>query len=240
MGTPLDPSLERLRRVRAEVDAAAVVAGREPSGVRLLLATKTQPAQRIRAVLQAGYSLIGENRVQEVVAKAAELASIPHEMHFIGHLQANKINQLIDHITCLQTLDSVELARRLDTRLDARDRQLDVLIQVNVSGEESKNGVPPERALDLLATVARFPRLSVRGLMTIGLNSPDTSAVRAGYRELAQLRDSALAQRIPGAQGAIELSMGMSGDFAAAIAEGATIVRLGSAVFGQRAPIGPA
>lgn len=237
MGTADDPILERLSRVRAAVDDAAAAAGRDPSAVRVLLATKTQSAERISVALRAGYSLLGENRVQEVVAKADELAAFPHEMHFIGHLQTNKINQLLDHIDCLQTLDSAELAGRLDSRLAARDRQLEVMIQVNVSGEASKSGVTPDRALDLVAEVARFPRLTVSGFMTIGLNSPDTSAVRAGYRELAELRDSAVAQRVPGAENATELSMGMSGDFAAAIAEGATMVRLGSAVFGQRAPI---
>lgn len=236
MGTPGDPILERLSSVQAAVDDAAAAAGRDPSEVRLLLATKTQPAERIITVLRAGYSLLGENRAQEVVAKAPELSQFPHEMHFIGHLQANKINQLLDHISCLQTLDSADLAARLDSRLDARDRMLEVLIQVNVSGESSKSGVPPNEALDLLAQVAQFSRLTVRGFMTIGLNSPDLSAVRAGYRELAELRDSALAQRLPGAERATELSMGMSGDFAAAIAEGATMVRLGSAVFGERAP----
>ena len=101
MAAPDDPIIERLHRVRAEIDAAAIAAGREPSEVKLLLATKTQSAQRIITALSAGASLIGENRVQEVVAKAADLASFPHEMHFIGHLQANKINQLIEHINCL-------------------------------------------------------------------------------------------------------------------------------------------
>ena len=128
-----------------------------------------------------------------MVEKAAELAPFPHETHFIGHLQANKINQLIDHISCLQTLDSAELAGKLNSRLDARDRQLDVLIQVNVSGETAKSGVPPERALDLLEAVATLPRLTVRGFMTVGLNSPDSAAVRAGYRTLAALRDVAIA-----------------------------------------------
>ncbi len=237
MGIPGDPILERLERVAAEIGRAATEAGREPADVRLLLATKTQSAERISTVLRAGYSLIGENRVQEVVAKADELAAFPHEMHFIGHLQANKVNQVLDHINCLQSLDSADLAARLDSRLEARDRQLDVLIQVNVSGEVSKSGVAPDRALDLVAEVARFPRLTVRGFMTIGLNSPDTSAVRAGYRRLADLRGSAIAQRVPGAGNATELSMGMSGDFAVAIAEGATMVRLGSAVFGRRAPV---
>ena len=112
MTVPGDPMLDRLRRVRAQIDAAAVAAGRDPSGVRLLLATKTQSAERISTALRAGFTLIGENRVQEVVGKAADLASIPHEMHFIGHLQANKINQLLGHISCLETLDSADLARQ--------------------------------------------------------------------------------------------------------------------------------
>jgi pyridoxal phosphate enzyme (YggS family) len=234
MGIPNDPILQRLERVVAEIGEAAADAAREPADVRLLLATKTQSAARISTVLRAGYWLLGENRVQEVVAKADDLAAFPHEMHFIGHLQANKINQLLDHINCLQTLDSADLAARLDSRLAARDRQLDVLIQVNVSGEDSKSGVAPDRALELVAEVAGFPRLTVRGFMTIGLNSPDIPAVRAGYRQLAELREAAVAQRVPGGENATELSMGMSGDFAAAIAEGATMVRLGSAVFGHR------
>jgi pyridoxal phosphate enzyme (YggS family) len=238
MATPEDPITERLRRVRAEIDDAALASGRQPADVRLLLATKTQPADRIITALTAGYRLIGENRVQEVVAKAAELSPFSPETHFIGHLQANKINQLVDNISCLQTLDAVDLARRLDARLDARDRRLDVLIQVNVSGETAKSGVPPERALDLLDAVSAFPRLTVRGFMTVGLNSPDGAAVRAGYRMLASLRDAAIAGRTPGAENATELSMGMSGDFAEAIAEGATIVRLGSAIFGHRPPAG--
>ena len=213
MGTPDDPILQRLDRVVAEIGRAAADAGRDPSEVRLLLATKTQSVERISTVLRAGYTLLGENRVQEVVSKADELAHFPHEMHFIGHLQTNKINQLLDHINCLQTLDSVDLAGRLDARLESRDRQLDVLIQVNVSAEASKSGVAPDRALDLLAEVSRFPRLTVRGFMTIGLNAPDISAVRAGYRQLAELRDDAVAQRVPGGENATELSMGMSGDY---------------------------
>jgi pyridoxal phosphate enzyme (YggS family) len=238
MATPGDPIIERLSRVRAEIDAAAISAGRRPSEVRLLLATKTQSTDRIITALKSDATLIGENRVQEVISKAADLAPFPHETHFIGHLQANKINQLLDHINCLQTLDSTDLARKLDARLDARGRRLDVLIQVNVSGESAKSGVPPQRALDLLASVAAFPRLTVRGFMTVGLNSPDSAAVRAGYRTLAALRDSSVADRVPNAGTATELSMGMSGDFVDAIAEGATIVRLGSAVFGQRPPAG--
>ncbi|MBM9467684.1 YggS family pyridoxal phosphate-dependent enzyme [Nakamurella leprariae] len=228
----------RLAGVRAMVNHAATAAGRDPAGVRVLLATKTVGADRVLAVLRAGWTLIGENRVQEVLAKAPELeearlAGVPHELHFIGHLQSNKVNQVLPRLTCLQTLDSAELADRLDRRLAALDRTLDVMVQVNVSGEASKSGVDPEAALDLVGAVAARSRLRVTGLMTIGLNSPDRGAVRAGYARLAQLREQVLAQRLAG-PGPIELSMGMSGDYADAITEGATMVRLGSAVFGAR------
>lgn len=240
MSAENDAMLQRLARVRAEIDAAAVDAGRDPSEVALLLATKTQPAERILTALTAGHRLIGENRVQEVTAKADELQAIPHQTHFIGHLQANKINQLIEHIDCLETLDSAELARRLNARLEVIDRHLEVFIQVNVSGEESKSGIAPDQASNLLREAAAFPRLSVRGFMTVGLNSPDQAAVRAGYRLLADIRNGAMTDGLPGAETATELSMGMSGDFAEAIVEGATIVRIGSAVFGQRPPLHPA
>lgn len=229
-----DPLLERLHRVRAEIDAATVEAGRPLGDVALLLATKTVPAARIALALADGFTLIGENRVQELAEKYDALLEVPHATHFIGHLQANKINQVIGRIGCLESLDSVELARKLDSRLAARGSDLDVLVQVNVSGEESKSGVQPEHAADLLAAVTALPRLTARGFMTIGLNSPDRGAVRAGYRLLAGLRDMAVADGVPGADAALELSMGMSGDFADAIAEGATIVRIGSAVFGRR------
>jgi pyridoxal phosphate enzyme (YggS family) len=227
---------ERLAAARDRVRGAADESGRDPSSVRILLATKTQPASVIRDAIAAGGTLIGENRVQEVLAKADDLAGIAHETHFIGHLQSNKVNQLLPFIHCLQTVDSSPLVARLQARLDALDKQLDVLVQVNVSGEPTKAGVHPSQVRDLVAAVADAPRLVLRGFMTIGLNSPDRAAVRRGYRELAGIRDQALADGWPGAQVATELSMGMSGDYQDAIAEGATIVRLGSAVFGPRPP----
>ena len=144
------------------------------------------------------------------------------------------LNALLPHIDCLQTLDSSELAERLQRKLTGLDRTLAVFVQVNVSGEPSKSGVEIAAAPGLLRRLAGFDRLTVRGFMTVGLNSPDRGAVRAGYRALAALRDEVAAERIPGAESATDLSMGMSGDFADAIAEGATMVRLGSAVFGAR------
>lgn len=225
---------ERLAQARRRVRVAAAEAGRDPDEVRILLATKAMPPSVIREAFAAGATLIGENRVQEVLAKADALADIAHETHFIGHLQSNKVNQLLPHIQCLQTVDSPALVSRLRTRLDVLEQSLDVLVQVNVSGEASKSGVHPSQVVGLVAAVADAPRLVLRGFMTIGLNSPDRAAVRLGFRELAGIRDRALDEQWPGATRATELSMGMSGDYPDAIAEGATMVRLGSAVFGPR------
>lgn len=225
---------ERLAALRAAVDAAARDAGREPGAVQILLATKTVPPARILAAIRAGYPLIGENRVQEVTGKAAELAAVPHRTHFIGHLQPNKINQLLGLVQCVQTVDSPELGMRLQRALDRLDTKLEVMLQVNVSGEQTKSGVAPEDAPALFAAVAACDRLTVVGLMTIGLNSPDMAAVRTGYARLRELRDQITGSGSPRAGAVTELSMGMSGDFADAIAEGATMIRVGSAVFGSR------
>lgn len=232
--TTSDDDLTRLHDVRRRIEGAERTSGRPGGSVRLLLATKTIPPRRILAVIVGGARLIGENRVQEVTGKADALAGAEFEQHFIGHLQANKINQVLPHISCIQTVDSADLAVRLDSRIAALGRTLDVLLQVNVSGEPTKSGVTLEELPALLAAVGAQPHLRIRGYMTIGLNSPDLGAVRAGYRSLAEFRDDARADGLDGAQEAVELSMGMSDDFPQAIAEGATIVRLGSAIFGRR------
>lgn len=227
--------LANLAAVRERVDAACMAAGRAPDEVGLLLATKTQPAARIAAAVAAGARLIGENRVQELAEKDAELTALadgrPFERHFIGHLQSNKVNQVLRYVSCVQSVDGVELADRLQRRLEALDRTLDVLVQVNTSGEASKYGAAPADAVAVVQEVARRDRLRVRGLMTIGLQSPDEAAVRASYRALRELRDHA-ADTV--GAGLPVLSMGMSGDLEAAVAEGATLVRIGSAVFGAR------
>jgi pyridoxal phosphate enzyme (YggS family) len=224
----------RLAEIRTAVDDAARQAGRDPADVRILLATKTVEPARILAAIRAGYPLIGENRAQEVTAKAAALAATPHQTHFIGHLQPNKINHLLGLVSCVQTVDSPSLAGKLQRALERRDATVDVMLQVNVSGEPTKSGVAPDAAIALFDAIAGHDRLVVRGLMTIGLNSPDPVAVRAGYARLRELRDEIAGSGRPGAGAVVELSMGMSGDFPDAIAEGATIVRVGSAVFGAR------
>lgn len=226
------PLTDRLHQLRDRIDVAATASGRDPQDVRLLLATKTVPAERIAVALRAGFTLIGENRVQEIAGKADALQAIPHSTQLIGHLQRNKVTTVLPLIDGIHSLDSADLARRIDRRLDGEQgrRGMDVMIQLNVSAEDSKSGVAPERAAELAAAVRGCEHLRLTGLMTIGLNSTDMVAVRSGYAQLRELRDVI----VPGG----ELSMGMSGDFEAAIAEGATVVRLGSAVFGNRRPAG--
>ncbi len=237
-----DPALERrLRAVRDRVAAAATEAGRDPADVQILLATKTQPAELIAAAVRAGFPLIGENRVQEVTGKADDLAALlpgtSFRRHFIGRLQSNKINQLLPLVDCVESVDSAELAERLARRAAADGRRLEVLAQVNVSGEASKAGVAPESVFELVEAIAAHDALHLRGRMTVGLNSPDRGAVSAGYRLLTSLRDEICAlsggsRAVPGVLPV--LSMGMSEDLELAIAAGATEVRVGSAAFGPR------
>lgn len=225
---------ERWQAARERVAAAAVAAGRDPREVRIQLASKTMPADVVRAAVEAGATLLGENRVQELVAKAAELADLAPTWHVIGPLQSNKVPAALRWAASVDSVADLDLAERLSRRCVADDRDLDVMVQVNVSGEATKSGVEPGEALALALAVAAFPRLRLTGLMTVGLRSDDRAAVAAGYARLRALRDAVLSSGAPGTADARELSMGMSGDLEVAVAEGATIVRLGTAVFGAR------
>ncbi len=235
---------DRLAVVRGRIAAAADDAGRGPDEVRLLVATKTQTADAVLEALAAGVDLIGENRVQELVAKAPAVADRVADgtlaVHMIGHLQRNKINQVLATATGLETLDSLDLARAISDRCVRDDRTgtraLDVMVQVNVTEEESKSGVEPQDAAALATAVAALPGLRLTGFMTIGARLADSSeqTVRAGFARLRAVRDEVLASGAPGTGTATELSMGMTGDLELAIAEGATIVRVGTAVFGPR------
>ncbi|MGC5617258.1 YggS family pyridoxal phosphate-dependent enzyme [Georgenia sp. Z1491] len=243
----------RMRAVRERVVSAATDAGRDPREVRILVAVKTQPTEEILAALDAGATVLGHNRVDELAGSGPALSApdvLGHEMHLIGHLQSNKINAALPWTTCVQSIESTRRARKIDEavgrRLDAGEgigprrqpRPLDVMIQVNTSREPTKHGVDPESAVDLAAYVGERPHLRLTGLMTIGANSPDAGLVRASYTELAELRER-IGQEV-GGLGALELSMGMSGDIEPAVAAGATIVRVGTAVFGPRpAPARP-
>lgn len=226
--------LMNLKSVLRRMEQACLQANRNPESVRLLLATKTVSADRIKKALHAGQLLIGENKVQEIKEKYDALKDTPHELHFIGHLQTNKIKDILNYgVTCVQSLDRLDLAEKLHRRLRDTGRSLDVFIQVNTSGEASKFGVAPEEALALTESVAQLSTLRIRGLMTIGLFSAETEKVRVCFKSLKAVQEEIIAANIPGVVPK-ELSMGMSGDLETAIAEGATLIRVGSAIFGQR------
>ncbi len=220
----------RLQSVRARIADAAAAAGRDPSAVSLLAVSKTWPAAAVREAAAAGQRAFGENYVQEGVAKAEALASLGLEWHFIGPLQSNKTRAVANAFQWVHSLDRLKIAERLSAQRDAHLPPLDVCIQVNVSGEASKSGVPPEQAVTLAHAVAALPRLRLRGLMCIPEPTDDEAVLR---RRFAALRG--LKARLQGEGLALDtLSMGMSHDIEAAVAEGATIVRVGTAIFGVR------
>lgn len=236
---PQAETIEQLRQnlatVRARIDQACVQAGRDPQEVRLLPVSKTHPADYLRLAYAAGCRMLGENKVQEAYQKWQELEDLKDlQWCVIGHLQTNKAKYVARFASEFHALDSLRLAQALQQRLEIEDRYLDVLVQINTSGEENKYGITPEQAPELITQLGQFSRLRVRGLMTLAMNSENDQAVRGCFIKLRELRDSLQAIAPQGMQ-LTELSMGMSGDFELAIAEGATIVRIGQAIFGARA-----
>lgn len=223
----------KLAQVQERIAAAARAAGRDPAHVRLLPVTKTVAPARIRAAFEAGCTAFGENKVQEAREKAEALSDLAIDWSIIGHLQTNKARYVARFAAELQSLDRIKLAEALDRRLQIEGRALDVLVQVNTSGEASKYGLPPERTGTFLRELQVFNALRVRGLMTLAVFSNDTKRVRKCFTRLRTLRDQ-LRQDAPATVTLDELSMGMSGDFELAVAEGATIVRVGQAIFGPR------
>lgn len=220
--------------VRAEVDAAARAAGRDPSEVRLLPVSKTVPVDRLRPAVEAGLTELAENKPQEVGRKAGEMADLPVRWVAIGHLQTNKARIIAERADEFQALDSVRLTQALQRRLETADRHLDVLIQVNTSGEEAKTGASPGDVGQILEVAASCDRLRVRGFMTVATNTDDEAEVRRCFAQLRGILDAAREDAVVDPELLTELSMGMSGDYAIAVAEGATCVRVGTAIFGAR------
>ena len=225
---------ENVKVILQRIETACLKSNRNPNEVRLLLATKTVSADLIKIAIEAGQTLIAENKVQEVKEKYESLKSIAHESHFIGHLQTNKIKDLLKcGISCIQSLDRLYLAQKLHQRLLFENKTMDVMIQVNTSNEESKFGVHPDEAIELIQQVSELNTLKIKGLMTIGLFSAETEKVRKCFQLLKNIQQEVISLHIPNVE-MNELSMGMSGDLEIAIEEGATIVRVGTAIFGQR------
>lgn len=224
-----------LAAVRARMDAACHRTGRDPSGVRLLPVSKTKPEPSLRLAYAAGCRVLGENKVQEAFGKWDAMQDLA-DLHWsvIGHLQTNKARLVARFATEFQALDSLRVAEALERRLQAEGRALDVFVQVNTSGEASKYGLAPEDVPAFIQALPAFSALRVHGLMTLALFSGEAERVRQCFVLLRSLRDR-LRQIAPAGIGLEELSMGMSGDFEIAIEEGATVVRVGQAIFGARA-----
>lgn len=223
-----------LTAVGARIAAACERVGRDPAGVRLLPVSKTKTEASLRLAYAAGCRMLGENKPQEAYRKWESMADLTDlQWSVIGHLQTNKAKLVARFASEFQALDSLRVAEALERRLQAEGRGLDVFVQINTSGEASKYGLAPDQAPAFLRELTAFPALRVRGLMTLALFSAQTERVRQCFILLRQLRDQ-LRQEAPAGVALDELSMGMSGDYEIAIEEGATVVRVGQAIFGAR------
>jgi PLP dependent protein len=221
---------DNLQAVRGRISSAARAAAREPGAVCLLAVSKTHAPALIREAYAAGQRAFGENYVQEAEEKMAQLADLPLEWHLVGPLQSNKTRAVAERFHWVHTVDRDKIARRLSEQRPAGLAPLEVLVQVNVSGEASKSGAAPGDAPALARAVAMLPRLRLRGLMAVPEPTPDSQLQRARFRELRGIFDALRREGL-----ALDtLSMGMSDDMEAAIAEGSTMVRVGTAIFGKR------
>jgi pyridoxal phosphate enzyme (YggS family) len=227
---------ENVSCVRDRISAAARRAGRRPEEVALMAVSKTFPAERILEAYDAGLRLFGENRVQEFASKADEVLDLSGaEWHMIGHLQTNKAAKAAELFSAIDSVDSLKLAEKLSASARSLGKNLNVLIEINVGGEEAKSGVAPDTAglESLLQSAPRLESLTIRGLMTIPPFTDDPQQARPYFRKLRELRDQIAARNLPAIH-MVTLSMGMSHDFEVAIEEGSTCVRLGTAILGER------
>ena len=225
--------LTALHLIRERIASACKRAERSESEVTLVAVSKTVSAARVREAIDAGVTVLGENRVQEAEAKLAALADLRSQVkwHLIGQLQSNKARKALSLFDAVQSVADESIAARLNRIAEEMGKRLPVFIEVNLAGEASKSGVAPQQVLPLLATISQFPALELQGLMTVPPFLDDPEDVRPFFRQLRVLRDEALQA---GVESCTQLSMGMSHDFEVAIEEGATLVRIGTALFGAR------
>lgn len=227
---------DNIESVTRRIQKATLAAARPEHCVTLLAVSKTRPADDIRKAFAAGQRAFGENYLSEAVAKIEELTDLPDlEWHFIGPIQSNKTRQIAEHFHWVHSVDRGKIARRLDDQRNAQHPPLNVCLQVNIDNETSKAGCAPEETTALAKTVAELPNLRLRGLMAIPDPNRNDNDIRLSFRRLAQLLDD-VRQALPEYEGIDTLSMGMSADLELAIQEGATCVRIGTALFGARAP----
>ncbi len=223
----------RVESVLSAIRSAAEKAGRRPDSIRLVAATKTVTADRIREGIGAGLSILGENRVQEALPKVEALAQAPVRWHFIGHLQRRKVRSVVGMFELIHSVDSLELAQEIDRRAGEAGRPQGILLEVNIGGETTKGGFHQDGFPQLVSTMAALSNIQIKGLMAIPPPTAEPESARTYFIRLRELAEAIAAQRIPGVA-MDELSMGMSNDYDIAVQEGATLVRVGSALFGER------
>jgi pyridoxal phosphate enzyme (YggS family) len=221
---------KNLSKVREKIEQAAAKVGRDQQGITLLAVTKTVAIEQIQEAIAAGVTIFGENYVQEARKKIEALGQAGIQWHLIGHLQTNKAKYAVRLFDLIHSVDSLTVALELDKRAAAAGKRVDCLIEVNLAGEGSKSGIKKERTAELVRELGKLNNISVKGLMTIPPYAEDPEAARPYFIALRRLREEIEAMGIP----LPELSMGMSSDFEVAIEEGATIVRIGRAIFGER------
>lgn len=227
-------SIEKnLSEIRDRIEHAAMLSGRRGKDIKLVAVTKTVGVERIREAVALGVTAIGENRVQEMVEKYEQLKDLPVEWHFIGHLQTNKVKYIIDKVDLIHSLDRLSLAREINKRAAKINRKIDVLVQVNVSGEETKFGLFPDQVKEFIKGIMDMEHIRIKGLMTIAPYTEQPEEVRPIFRRLKQLSEEIRGMGLGGAYMEY-LSMGMTGDYTVAIEEGANIVRIGTGIFGER------
>ena len=219
--------------MRERIRKACESCGRDVDSVRLVAVSKTIPADSIREAIEAGVTILGENYVQESREKFNALAQYPVSWHFIGHLQSNKAKYAVRLFDLIHSVDSLKLARELDKQAKKVDKIQPILVQVNISGEDTKSGISADEDPGLVAEISRLENLSIKGLMTMPPYFYQPEKVKPFFAALRELRDQIKESALPGVS-LEELSMGMTGDFEVAIEEGATLVRIGTAIFGER------
>jgi pyridoxal phosphate enzyme (YggS family) len=224
---------QRLEHIRKRIRQAAESCNRDPDSIRLVTVSKTVPAETVKEAIEAGATILGENYVQEAREKFDALVLYPVSWHFIGHLQSNKAKYAVRLFDLIHSVDSLKLAHALDKEAKKVDKIQSILVQVNISGEDTKSGITAAETPGLISEISRLENLSIKGLMTMPPYFYQPEKVRPYFGALRDLRDRLKEQCIPNLS-MDELSMGMTGDFEVAIEEGATIVRIGTAIFGER------
>jgi len=224
---------QRLEHIKERIRQAAKSCNRNPDSIRLVAVSKTVPAETVKEAIEAGATILGENYVQDAREKFDALVHYPVSWHFIGHLQSNKAKYAVRLFDLIHSVDSLKLARALNKEAKKVDKIQPILVQVNISGEDTKSGIAAEDAPGLISEISHLKNLSIEGLMTMPPYFYQPEKVRPYFAALRELRDQMKKQSLPNVS-LEELSMGMTGDFEVAIEEGATLVRIGTAIFGER------